>query len=141
MKKAVCFIMTLFVFSFVSGCGNYTLSPTPSAPQTVIKVTVTYHSAQDQFQREYVSSVKMRAILNYLRWVDPYGKPEIDPETTRGGLFRITLHLSDSTETVYLQKSDQFMQIDSGPWLTVDPNRAKTLSKIVSEMESDEPHT
>ena len=129
--------MTLLVISLISGCGNYTLSSAPSAPKTVIKVTVAYQNAQDQFQRVYVSSSKMRAILNYLRWIDPYGKPEIDPETTRGGLFRITLHLSDNTETVYLQKSDQFMQVDGGPWLTIDPSQAKTLHQIVVEMESD----
>ena len=79
----------------------------------------------------------MRAILNYLRWIDPYGKPEADPETTRGSLYRITLHISDGTETVYLQKADQYMQVGEGPWLTIDPNRAKTLHRIVSEMESD----
>ena len=129
--------MALLFASLVSGCGG-TVSPTaPSAPNTVVKVTVTYSSTQEHFFREYVSSNKMRAVLNYLRWIDPYGTPETDPDTARGGLFRIILHLADGTETVYLQKADQFMQADGGPWLTIDPDKAKTLTQIVAEMESD----
>ena len=137
MKKAAYSFLILAVLTILSGCGNYTLSSTPSAPNTVIRVTVTYSSTQEHFHREYVSSNKMRAVLNYLRWVDPYGKPETDPDTARGGLFRIILHLSDGTQTVYLQRSDQFMQVNGGPWLTIDPDRAKTLHQIVAEMESD----
>ena len=137
MKKLIFLIfvlMTIFVFP---ACGNYDPRPSPSAPETVIKVTVSYQSPQESFLREYVASPKMRAILNYLRWVDPYGKPETDPETARGGLYRITLHLSGDTESIYLQKADQFMQVDGGPWLTIDPDRAKTLRQILTEMESD----
>ena len=129
--------MTLLVASLVSGCGG-TVSPSaPSAPDTVVKVTVTYHSTQERFHREYISSAKVRAVLNYLRWVDPYGKPDTDPETTRGGLFRITLHLSSGGTTVYLQKADRFMRVNGGPWLTVDPDKAKTLYQMIAEMESD----
>lgn len=138
MKKVICLIFVILTFFVFSACGNYDPRPSPSAPQTVVKVTVTYHSTQNSLQREYVSSEKMRAILNYLRWIDPYGKPTIDPDTTRGSLFRIALQLSDGTQTVYLQKADQFMQINDGPWLTIDPERAGTLSQIVEKMESDE---
>ena len=137
MKKVIYLSIIMLTVLFCWACGNYDPGSSPSAPETVVKVTVTYQSAQDSLRREYVSSQKMRAVLNYLRWIDPYGKPETDPETTRGGLYRITLHLSDDTESVYLQKADQFMQVDNGPWQTIDPDRAKTLRQILEEMESD----
>ena len=137
MKKGIYLSLVMLIVLFCCACGNYTLGAAPSAPETVVKITVTYQSPQESFRREYVSSQKMRAVLNYLRWIDPYGKPETDPDTARGGLYRITLHISDDSESVYLQKADQFMRVDGGPWLIIDADRAKTLHQILTEMDSD----
>ena len=79
----------------------------------------------------------MRPILDYLHWIDPYGRPNGDPDRVPGAVFRIVLHYTDGTEKVYCQKADQYMQVNGGPWLTIDPEKALTLSRIVGELESD----
>ena len=135
MKRSVCYL-ALILALLLAGCGC-TLRPTATAPVTVVKITVRYDGTTPHTQRQYVSSEKIRAILNYLRWIDPYGKPGKDPETIPGGLYRITLHLSDGSQSVYLQKADQYMKIDEQPWQTIDTKKALTLGKLLAEMESD----
>ena len=133
MKRSVYLFSLLLTFSLLPGCGC-TLQPTADAPNMVVKITVAY----DQGYYQYDTSPKIRAILNYLRWIDPYGQPGKDPETIPGGLYRITLHLSDGSQSVYLQKADQYMKIDEQPWQTIDTKKALTLGKLLAEMESDD---
>ena len=121
----------------LSGCGNR--APDSSQPQcrVVTGITVTYENGTARAEKYFTASNKMRAILNYLRWIDPYGAPEEDPETVTGSSFRITLEYSDGCQKDYLQKADRFMQEDGGGWKKIDPEKALTLSQIVGEMESD----
>lgn len=133
MKKSI-LILLLILSTLFSGCRNV---PQHSVSRSVTGITVTLENGGMQTQLKYTSSVKMRAILNYLRWIDPYGTPMEDPETVPGSLFRIVMGFSDGSEKVYLQKADRYMQIDGQPWLTIDPEKALTLSKMLGEMESD----
>ena len=133
MKKTICIlILTLF---FLSGCRSE--DPAQSVSRVVTDITVTCDNGSIQTQRYYTSSVKMRAILNYLRWIDPYGIPAEDPERIGGSLFRIVMKFSDGSQKVYLQKADRYMQIDGKDWMTIDAEKALTLSKMLGEMESD----
>ena len=87
--------------------------------------------------RHYTSATKMRAILNYLRWIDPYGTPSEDPEIMEGSLFQIVMRFSDGSEKIYRQKADRYMQIGSSGWLRIDPQKALTLSQMLGQMTSD----
>ena len=80
----------------------------------------------------------MRAILNYLRWIDPYGKPEEDPEKVSGSDFQIVVTYSDGCQKTYIQKADRFLLEDGYGWRRIDPARAVTLSQILGKMQSDE---
>ena len=136
MKKSTVKLVILLIFSvLLTGCRS---TPQQGISRSVTGITITYKNGQIQTMRQYTTSTKMRAILNYLRWIDPYGKPEADPEKIEGSLFQIVLTFSDSSEKVYLQKADRYMQIDGKQWQTIDPERALTLSKMLGEMESDE---
>ena len=99
---------------------------------------ITYENGPIHIQREYSHTEKMRAILHYLRWIDPYGTPEEDPEAAEGSLYKIIVRCANGTEKVYLQKADRFMRIGGGQWLKINPNNALTLSKMIGEMDSDE---
>ena len=134
MKKTIC-IICLMLSMLLSGCRGQ--DPAQSVSRVVTDITVTCSNGPVTFQRHYTSSEKMRAILNYLRWIDPYGIPKEDPEQIEGSLFHIVMRFSDGSEKVYLQKADRYMQIDGANWMAIDPQKALTLSQMVGEMKSD----
>lgn len=123
------------LFGGCSHCGSEAL-PAPEC-RVVTGIRVTFDNGPIHAERHYTASSKMRAVLNYLRWIDPYGAPQEDPETVTGSSFHIVLSYSDGCEKMYLQKADRFMQTDGGIWKTIDPKKAQTLSQILGQMESD----
>ena len=138
MKKSVRGICLIFaILSLLAGCRS-TPEPTESVCRVVTQISITYDNGPMHIRREYSSTEKMRAILHYLRWIDPYGTPSEDPEMAQGSTFRIVVLCANGSEKIYLQKADRFMQVDGAPWKTIDPERAITLSQMVGEMESDE---
>ena len=137
MKKSIyLFCLLALLSSLLWGCRSQ--SAIQNTNPVVTRISVTCENGPVQTQRNYTSSTKMRAILNYLRWIDPYGNPQVDPEQVGGILFKIVMVFSDGSEKVYLQKADRYMQIDGAPWKTVDPQKALTLSRILGQMKSDE---
>jgi hypothetical protein len=138
VKKSVYgIILLLVILSMVSGCSNRSSDPTQAACQVVTHISITYENGPIHIQREYSHTEKMRAILHYLRWIDPYGTPEEDPDAAEGSLYKIIVRCANGTEKVYLQKADRFMRIGGGQWLKINPNNALTLSKMIGEMDSD----
>ena len=122
----------------LGGCSKWT----PSAADeplchVVTGVSVTYQNGAVRLDRQYTDSEKMRAILNYLRIIHPYGRPEEDPEQVEGSQFSIVLSYSDGGQKTYLQKADKYMRIDDGQWQRIDPNRALQLGELVGQMASD----
>ena len=138
MRKSA-FIICLLgaILSLLVGCSNRSDDPTEAACRVVTSISITYDNGPIHLQREYAHAEKMRAILHYLRWIDPYGTPEENPETAEGSLFRIVVRCDNGSEKVYLQKAERYMQVSGGPWLKINPNNALTLSKMIGEMESD----
>ena len=120
-------------------CGCHSAEPTGTLPpgRVVVQIRVLYQNGQLQTYREYSSTEKMRAILNYLRWIDPYGTPKEDPETVEGSLFRIEMVFSDDSRKVYLQKADRYMLVEGHDWKYIDPKNAMTLGTMLGKMESD----
>lgn len=135
MKKAVlaclCFCLLL------GGCSRHTDTTEMPKCRVVTGVHVVFENEPFRMERNYTTSAKMRAILNYLRWVDPYGKPEEDPETVSGSHFQITVSYSDGCSKTYLQKADRFFLEDGQSWKRIDPARALILSQILGKMNSD----
>lgn len=100
---------------------------------TAVSVTVS-HQAQLRHYR-YTDHPRIQAVLNYLRRLKPYAPQDIAPETFRSDAFRIILHRSDGTETVYHQIADGFLQKNGGPWHRVDPAHASSLSRLLGQLE------
>lgn len=142
MKKSrnkICrlFAILSLIAVLLSGCGSYNPADTQPECRIVTGIAVIYNNGPINAEKYYTSSSKMRAVLNYLRWIDPYGPPEEDPETVSGSSFRITLEYSDGCRKDYVQKADRYMQEDGGNWEKIDPKKALTLSQIIGVMESD----
>ena len=137
MKKTIIIkiLLPVLVCIFLWSCAEK--KPAISPTRTVTHITVTCQNGPLQTRLHYTSAVKMRAILNYLRWIDPYGVPHEDPEKIEGISFRIVITFSDGSEKIYLQKADRYMQTDGASWLTINPEKAVTLSQMLGEMKSD----
>ena len=139
MKMTAKKLLTLFlIFAVVLvGCGRRD-SETATQPHRIVTgVSVSFRNGPMEMHRQYTTSAKMRAILNYLRWIDPYGTPAEDPENVAGSEYHIVLHFSDDSQKVYRQKADRFMQVSGAPWKNINPENAMTLGKILGQMESD----
>ena len=138
MKRSKKLIVILLLTGLLfSGCSRENAQQVPEKCRVVTGIHVVFENGPLQMQRQYTTSSKVRAILNYLRWLDPYGLPKEDPETVSGSSFYITLQYSDGCQKRYLQRADRFLLEDGKPWRRIDPVRAQTLSEILGKMESD----
>ena len=129
--------MLLLIGLLFTGCSRGNAQQVPEKCRVVTGVHVVFENGPLRTERQYIASSKVRAILNYLRWLDPYGSPEEDPDAVSGSSFHITLQYSDGCEKNYVQKADRFLLEDGKPWRRIDPTRAQTLSQILGQMASD----
>ena len=116
---------------------HFVTRPAETPVRVVTHIDITYENGSIQTQRHYEDDKKMNQVLNYLRLIDPYGRPAVDPEIIKGSQFHIELAYSDGSSKVYRQKADRYMQIDGGDWKTIDPARAEELSLLLGQLESD----
>ncbi len=136
MKKSKLLILFFLLTGLLlPGCRSM---EKPAQCRIITGVHITFDDGPFHIERQYTASPKVRAILNYLRWLDPYGLPEEDPDAVSGSQFQITLQYSDGCEKQYLQKADRFLLEDGKPWRRIDPARARTLSEMLGKMASDE---
>ena len=139
MKKSLRLVAILLLVSLLfTGCSRADSGQqAPDKCRIVTGIHIAFDDGPHHIERQYTVSSKVRAVLNYLRWLDPYGQPEEDPEVVSGSSFQITLQYSDGCEKHYVQKADRFLLEDGKPWRRIDPKRAQTLSQILGKMESD----
>lgn len=127
----------LALFCLLSGCCRI-LHNEKSAPYRVVtQIHVMYENGALETQRHISQEVKMRPILDYLRYLDPYGRPQEDPEQISGNDCCITLHYSDGSQRIYRQRSDRYMRIDDGPWTRIDQAKAMELKMLLWVIPSD----
>ena len=107
--------LLILLSSFLSA--GYSADPPPAAPVNVvteIRVSVVHEGEVSQVS--YTDSQTMKAILTYLRVLDPRGKFEFDPDTFRSDTYEFTLCYSDGTQTTYRQIHNEYLQKDDGIW-------------------------
>lgn len=138
--KKIC-ICILPLAMLLSGCCGI-LGQKNSAPYRIVHcVRIVYRHESLESSREFYREENIRQILDYLRYIDPYGIPREDPETVFGRIFLITLIYTDGSERVYEQRADQYLRVDSGQWKRIDPQKALYLSGLLSMMTGDAPAT
>lgn len=137
LKKFFCWSIPLAVLFLLSGCCRI-LHPRNSSPYRVItEIQVVYENGSLETQRQIFQEVKMRPILDYLRYLDPYGIPREDPEQAIGSDCCITLHYSDGSQRIYRQRADRYMRVDDGPWTRIDETKAMELKMLLWVIPSD----
>ena len=133
MKKLVTFCLILLLL-----CGCTPMQNTPaSKPVVVVGITVTHQNGSVITRRHYTSSSKMRSVLDYLRWVKPYGTADGNLLANTGDNYRIILSYSDGSEKWYQQIDDQYFLEEGKSWQMLDPEMAGVLGQIFTQMESD----
>ena len=98
---------------------HFVTRPAEAPVRVVTHINITYENGNIHTQRHYQDATKMTQVLNYLRLIDPYGRPAVDPEIVGGSQFYIELAYSDGSSKVYRQKAARYMQIDGGDWKTI----------------------
>ena len=83
MKRAKKVSCALLLLTMLSGCGCQKQEP---LAVVVERVEVTSQHGAETLERTYTKSVKMKAILNYLRWLRPQFGADCDPEQIPGDL-------------------------------------------------------
>lgn len=134
--KTVCLLFFLFlsIILFHGCCNDKATGP---VGRVVVKIKVNYENGPLKAYREYTAADKMQYILNYLRYIDPYGTPNENPETISGNEYRIALVYPNGQEKIYRQKSDRFMQMHDGSWKKINPQKAQKLAEILGYFQSD----
>lgn len=136
-KKLLIGILPLFLI--LTGCCRI-LRHNDRAPYRVVtQVHIVYRNDALESSRDLYQEDAIRHILDYLRYIDPYGIPKEDPELVEGRNFNITLIYSNGAKRLYEQRADQYLRIDGGDWQRIDPNKALYLSGLLAMMASDDP--
>ena len=125
------------LFFLLSGCCRILHNSKPTPYRVVAQIQVSYENGTIETQRQISQEAKIRPILDYLRYLDPYGRPHEDPEQIGGNDCRITLIYSDGTQRIYRQRADRYMRIDDGPWTRVDETKAMELKMLLWVIPSD----
>ena len=137
-KYAILLLLPVWV-CLLSGCSHSTALPATKPPFRVVeRVEITFQKGSLLSQRSYQQEEKIQRVLDYLLLIDPYGTPEVNPEAIGNSEFQIRLIYTDGSEKLYRQREHRYMKIQNGSWKLIDPEKAKQLSQLVSQLPSDE---
>ena len=139
-KRLICtcvILLACLLSCSASGCTRNPGDSNHAGLRVVTAVTVIYENGPINTQRHYTTDGKIQQILDYLRLIVPYGKPEEDPETADGSNYHIVLSYSDGQQKAYRQKGDRYLQGTDGSWQKIDPSQAEELGRIIGQLESD----
>ena len=135
MVKRWIWIISLTIFlSLFSGCQE---SPPQPVGHAVTQIEVTCHLPGKTLKRIYTREDKMRAVLTYLRLLEPGGYASVDPQTMRTESSLITVTLSDGSFHTYRQAGTFFLQKDQKPWQRIRGISPHRLYLLVHAIEAD----
>ena len=122
MEKMVIFLLPLLL----CGCAK---SEIPKGPmcRVVTQVEVTATIDGEVNENIFTASKEMESVMCYLRLLQKGKKADIDPDSFRSDYYEITVSYSDGQRTVYRQLHKDFLQIDDGPWRTIDGAKIELL--------------
>ena len=133
-----CFWCAILILCTFSGCtGRRGEETAPTTYRVVSTIRIIYRNGSVTEERRYGEQEKMQQILNYLRWIDPYGTPAEDPMAQEGEEFLVELHYSDGTTKNYHQRCDRYLRVGEEPWKKIDPERARELQRILDILDAE----
>lgn len=122
---------------FLAGCGYSPFGAKPHPPRVITSIEVVASTEGQLHRYRYTDDDKMRLVMQYLRHIRPQLSMSISPDTFRTDAFRITLNLSDGTQTVYHQLHSDYLQKDNGTWKSIDSAKGAALLRLLKELPSD----
>ena len=135
-------ILIILLLCMLSGCGGDRVGETkPAGYRVVTQIHVFQRNTFGETEYRYEDPERMQQILNYLRWVDPYGIPEEDPMTQPGEEFVIRMYYSDGTTKIYHQRCDRYLRVGEGAWKKIAPERGRELRGLLGNLGRGETHT
>lgn len=130
---------SFFLIFLLTGCCPITQEHSDVPYRVVTQIEVTYENGSVRKQQHFFQERSIRMILEYLRYIDPYGIPREDPEAAQGRNYHIRVIYSDGSEHMYHQRADRYLRIDNGKWKRIEPEKALYLSGLLGMMPSEEP--
>lgn len=106
-------------------------------PSVVTLVEISASQDDRVIHYRYSQEEKMRAVLFYLRSLQPGRQAPIEADTFRTDAYKICLTMSDGRQRVYHQLYDEYLQKDNGPWQRIDSARASSLPQLLKLIPSD----
>ena len=138
LLKRICLLV--FPLSvLLMGCCRIFRQSDHAPYHVVTQVHILYKNEAVETQRTFYREENIRHILDYLRYIDPYGIPQEDPGQAQGRTYVITLIYSDGFKQFYEQRADRFFRIGDGAWKRIEPHKAQYLSGLYGMMPSDQP--
>ena len=131
----------LSVIFILSGCCPILRQHDNVPYRVVTQVHILYQNGDVKTERDFFQEENIQHILEYLRYIDPYGIPREDPEQAEGRNFIISVIYSDDSKHIYEQRADRYFRIDGGKWKRIDSQKALILSGLYAMMPSDQPET
>ena len=113
--RVICYVLIL-LFSFLGGSAPPQATASPIVTEIHVSLTADGHTRHCS----YSNDEDMQKILNYLRYLDPHKKADIDPDTFRANHWEVTVHYADGNRTVYRQLHREYLQKDGGIWKQID---------------------
>ena len=130
MKKCMNLLLCFALAFSLTACRG---SVAPSG-KPLVRVITRIIVSRDSETRVYSSDDSMKAILAYLRHLDPHTKAETAPTT--GSIYRIRLIYSDGSMKDYHQRGLCFRE-ENGPWETISEQDTLNLNKLFHLLEPD----
>lgn len=137
-KKHTLRLFFLVPLLFFCGCKKEPV-PEETAPlcRVVTQVDVTCRQGGTVLTKQYTQDPKMESILIYLRLLRHHGDLQILPAWAVEPEYEIRLFFSDGAQRVYIQKSNQYLSQDGGPWLILEPSQGRKLMTLIRLMPGD----
>lgn len=134
MKKLI--IPLLILSALLAGC---TVCPmdTPTEHAVVTGIRIDHYLGGQSETRQYHTEENITMVLNYLRLIKTVGIPQEDPMTKSGGIYHITLMLSDGSAQEYAQKADRYLWQERTGWQLIDEDQAPQLGQLFRALPSD----
>ena len=134
MKRTILGVVLLA--ALLCGC-RHRLQSDQTQPRLVTGITADYQNGSIRLHRQYTTDEKMRAVLDYLRCIAPYGTLQGEPPASQGSLVTIVLTYSDGSTKTYDQRSDQYLREAGGRWQSINAEKGRELALLLRLMESD----
>lgn len=134
MKRRI--MAFLILAAFLAGCR---ICPTDTSTENAVVtgIRIVHYLGDHSEERQYQTEENMSMVLTYLRLLKTVGVPEEDPMAEGGGVYHITLSLSDGREIAYAQKADRYLWQERFGWRLIDEDQAPQLGQLFRALPSD----